>query len=143
MRNEHGFFFLMLRRPPRSTRTDTLFPYTTLFRSYADEPHALDQRLGQDVIRGPAAPEQDVHRLDDLVLETVVEVVVHLLHELVVVELGKNDVVVPGHASFSCRLPICLPASARAKAAAAAAPSLDTLLLWRVPTGPRRRRPCA
>src|SRR3546814_6339846 len=29
------FFFLMIRRPPRSTRTDTLFPYTTLFRSRA------------------------------------------------------------------------------------------------------------
>src|SRR3546814_3542851 len=29
----HVFFFLMIRRPPRSTRTDTLFPYTTLFRS--------------------------------------------------------------------------------------------------------------
>src|SRR3546814_9839241 len=29
------FFFLMIRRPPRSTRTDTLFPYTTLFRSGA------------------------------------------------------------------------------------------------------------
>src|SRR3546814_5272674 len=29
------FFFLMIRRPPRSTRTDTLFPYTTLFRSCA------------------------------------------------------------------------------------------------------------
>src|SRR3546814_6184600 len=27
------FLFLMIRRPPRSTRTDTLFPYTTLFRS--------------------------------------------------------------------------------------------------------------
>src|SRR3546814_4680194 len=27
------FFLLMIRRPPRSTRTDTLFPYTTLFRS--------------------------------------------------------------------------------------------------------------
>src|SRR3546814_2072516 len=27
------FFFLMIRRPPKSTRTDTLFPYTTLFRS--------------------------------------------------------------------------------------------------------------
>src|SRR3546814_2254075 len=26
-------FFLMIRRPPRSTRTDTLFPYTSLFRS--------------------------------------------------------------------------------------------------------------
>src|SRR3546814_19210713 len=30
------FFFLMIRRPPRSTRTDTLFPYTTLFRSSPD-----------------------------------------------------------------------------------------------------------
>src|SRR3546814_19538228 len=28
------FFFLMIRRPPRSTLTDTLFPYTTLFRSF-------------------------------------------------------------------------------------------------------------
>src|SRR3546814_1626675 len=31
-----SFFFLMIRRPPRSTRTDTRFPYTTLFRSVAD-----------------------------------------------------------------------------------------------------------
>src|SRR3546814_13646848 len=31
------FFFLMIRRPPRSTRTDTLFPYTTLFRSRCRE----------------------------------------------------------------------------------------------------------
>src|SRR3546814_4239857 len=30
------YFFLMIRRPPRYTRTDTLFPHTTLFRS---EPH--------------------------------------------------------------------------------------------------------
>src|SRR3546814_17619878 len=33
------FFVLMIRRPPRSTRTDTLFPYTTLFRSHR---HRLD-----------------------------------------------------------------------------------------------------
>src|SRR3546814_14774777 len=32
------FFFLMIRRPPRSTRTDTLFPYTTLFRSHEELP---------------------------------------------------------------------------------------------------------
>src|SRR3546814_1788154 len=32
------FFFLMIRRPPRSTRTDTLFPYTTLFRSDHGQP---------------------------------------------------------------------------------------------------------
>src|SRR3546814_12978381 len=30
------FFLYMIRRPPRSTRTDTLFPYTTLFRSLAE-----------------------------------------------------------------------------------------------------------
>src|SRR3546814_1438151 len=30
------FFFLMIRRPPRSTLTDTLFPYTTLFLSLVD-----------------------------------------------------------------------------------------------------------
>src|SRR3546814_9766644 len=32
------FFFLMIRRPPISTRTDTLFPYTTLFRSCSGFP---------------------------------------------------------------------------------------------------------
>src|SRR3546814_15770297 len=31
----------MIRRPPRSTRTDTLFPYTTLFRSQPDAPFDL------------------------------------------------------------------------------------------------------
>src|SRR3546814_1837747 len=39
----------MLRRPPRSTRTDTLFPYTTLFRSQQDqvvEPGTMDRREG-------------------------------------------------------------------------------------------------
>src|SRR3546814_4440434 len=43
-------FFLMIRRPPRSTRTDTLFPYTTLFRS-----HSLVRRYptrGIEIITG-------------------------------------------------------------------------------------------
>src|SRR3546814_4862668 len=35
-------FFLMIRRPPRSTRTDTLFPYTTLFRSHRQLTHFKD-----------------------------------------------------------------------------------------------------
>src|SRR3546814_14287399 len=35
------FFFLMIRRPPRSTRTDTLFPYTTLFRSNRRAKHVF------------------------------------------------------------------------------------------------------
>src|SRR3546814_11392462 len=37
-------FFLMIRRPPRSTRTDTLFPYTTLFRSVAGARAFLGRR---------------------------------------------------------------------------------------------------
>src|SRR3546814_18398305 len=40
-----GFFFLMIRRPPRSTRTDTLFPYTTLVRSRGDPQTARPHRL--------------------------------------------------------------------------------------------------
>src|SRR3546814_10233702 len=35
----------MIRRPPRSTRTDTLFPYTTLFRSHAEEVRDLVRPL--------------------------------------------------------------------------------------------------
>src|SRR3546814_15222047 len=42
----HFFFFLMIRRPPRSTRTDTLFPYTTLFRSAVTQPEPLPRRKG-------------------------------------------------------------------------------------------------
>src|SRR5262249_60788989 len=41
-----SFFFLMLRRPPRST----LFPYTTLFRSWADPPSAGERSR----LRSPA-----------------------------------------------------------------------------------------
>src|SRR3546814_15785561 len=40
------FFFLMIRRPPRSTRTDTLFPYTTLFRSGGGRPAKRPVRPG-------------------------------------------------------------------------------------------------
>src|SRR3546814_18031926 len=36
----------MIRRPPRSTRTDTLFPYTTLFRSQRRGNDGIDQRIG-------------------------------------------------------------------------------------------------
>src|SRR3546814_17942466 len=49
------FFFLMIRRPPRSTRTDTLFPYTTLCRSA----FGLAGRLGCD--RGEAQAIIDRH----------------------------------------------------------------------------------
>src|SRR3546814_11219044 len=53
-------FFLMIRRPPRSTRTDTLFPYTTLFRSLSPGPgdrHHFgppDRWLGDPAVVGRA-----------------------------------------------------------------------------------------
>src|SRR3546814_3821203 len=37
----------MIRRPPRSTRTDTLFPYTTLFRSTGRKPYGKDSVLSR------------------------------------------------------------------------------------------------
>src|SRR3546814_4378218 len=40
----------MLRRPPRSTRTDTLFPYTALFRSWPGNGRELENRMKRAVI---------------------------------------------------------------------------------------------
>src|SRR3546814_5515544 len=45
------FFFLMIRRPPRSTRTDTLFPYTTLFRSDLYLPYKPKRRTRAQIAR--------------------------------------------------------------------------------------------
>src|SRR3546814_15686892 len=75
------FFFLMIRRPPRSTRTDTLFPYTTLFRSLSAgdfrrvvviagteqriDAAALLLEAGQMfVLQRFAARQADLHRID-------------------------------------------------------------------------------
>src|SRR3546814_19876840 len=66
-------FFLMIRRPPKSTRTDTLFPYTTLFRSICGAvgqgPSGLrllpaDVRAGhQSTDRSAARADRDVARM--------------------------------------------------------------------------------
>src|SRR3546814_7207064 len=61
-------FFLMIRRPPRSTRTDTLFPYTTLFRSGGDddrlpapdqEGHGRLQHFGQVLVERRFVADED------------------------------------------------------------------------------------
>src|SRR3546814_18122044 len=51
----------MRRRPPRSTRTDTLFPYTTLFRSEHDRPQ---QGAGGEAERAALAEQVPLQRLD-------------------------------------------------------------------------------
>src|SRR3546814_11193427 len=46
----------MIRRPPRSTRTDTLFPYSTLFRSEREDEHALE---AGEAVRPPFPPRRE------------------------------------------------------------------------------------
>src|SRR3546814_17344813 len=68
------FFFLMLRRPPRSTRTDTLFPYTTLFRSSINPEYVWDDKakkqklVGYRARRDIAVTVSNLDKLGDFVL---------------------------------------------------------------------------
>src|SRR3546814_3377097 len=50
------FFFVNIRRPPRSTRTDTLFPYTTLFRSL-DEVASYNRAVVTDIPFDPTVKD--------------------------------------------------------------------------------------
>src|SRR3546814_19363060 len=113
------FFFLMIRLPPRSTRTDSLFPYTTLFRSVCfrlpashQRPEEVDKedyqpcghdnitkggdlvpiRVGTSVIRdtpGHSAHPQEVHREEQNVYADEEDPEMHLTQELV--ELPAAD----------------------------------------------------
>src|SRR3546814_13857148 len=61
----------MIRRPPRSTRTDTHFPYTTLFRSFFDPRHyrivVFDQRgAGRSTPLGEVAENTTPHLIADM-----------------------------------------------------------------------------
>src|SRR3546814_16847265 len=64
-------FFLMIRRPPRSTRTDTLFPYTTLFRSLSRQKQGYARSLAELVMTGAldlhALPADDEAAINALV----------------------------------------------------------------------------
>src|SRR3546814_11509645 len=89
------FFFLMLRRPPRSTRTDTLFPYTTLFRSV--EAFSALPRLWF-LVRMIDAPRGalPLHRYDVVLgrgpFEESGERALFLLHGIQAVEIGRAHV---------------------------------------------------
>src|SRR5213083_3515094 len=58
------FFFLMIRRPPRSTQQRTLFPYTTLFRSSRRAPEAPERRAY--LCRAPGRSEEHTSELQSL-----------------------------------------------------------------------------
>src|SRR3546814_16138229 len=70
------FVFLMIRRPPRSTRTDTLFPYTTLFRS----------------IELAAARTAAVRRIGDLDMRRAGQLALEALDDVAVGDLGMVEV---------------------------------------------------
>src|SRR3546814_5636314 len=64
-----SFFFLMIRRPPRSTRTDTLFPYTTLFRSpcaRVGQYPRLDRAIGRGRHCGRRADDRSEEHTSEL-----------------------------------------------------------------------------
>src|SRR3546814_20188833 len=56
----------MIRRPPRSTRTDTLFPYTTLFRSFQPLPGILGRRVIARGLMEPRLFGRAEHRADGI-----------------------------------------------------------------------------
>src|SRR3546814_15624173 len=68
-------FFLMIRRPPRSTRTDTLFPYTTLFRSQAGDRGRVLERGADDLGRVDHAGFDEVLVLVGLGVEALRRIV--------------------------------------------------------------------
>src|SRR3546814_5769307 len=61
-----SFFFLMIRRPPRSTRTDTLFPYTTLFRSLHSDEHAIG-RIKLAALETEHVFRRDTHQVEQYI----------------------------------------------------------------------------
>src|SRR3546814_14242623 len=88
-------FFLMIRRPPRSTRTDTLFPYTTLFRSRIEMHLDVgllcrgDRQVLQFVFGGKVRRRQIVVATEHLHLEVGID-----LHR--VGEIGHHIGTAPG-----------------------------------------------
>src|SRR3546814_6607859 len=100
--------FLMIRRPPRSTRTDTLFPYTTLFRSFQRlvgiDPGDHEDRVA--LLDGPADEGVLRPQVEDVILvdprrddqqRALVDLlgrgrVLDELHEVVLVEIGRAHV---------------------------------------------------
>src|SRR3546814_17967441 len=83
----------MIRRPPRSTRTDTLFPYTTLFRSRPRCPPDIGRRLGSELGRKfpPGRPgHEPVGRLQPVERQPEFRTVAHAVGAIVGMPAGKR-----------------------------------------------------
>src|SRR3546814_16276835 len=114
----------MIRRPPRSTRTDTLFPYTTLFRSHVVVVDDDAEHIGRRAVRAQQNEIVEFGILDrDFALHTVVDRRRPLLRRtqanhvrrggIAVATLAPRDADAEGDALFlpfgraSCRERVC------------------------------------
>src|SRR3546814_19077385 len=84
------FFFLMIRRPPRSTRTDTLFPYTTLFRSQ------LKSQYGSVRVREKSA---ELQRVAADAVKIAAEIIAENFSKETVLDMSQMDVRSEEHTS--------------------------------------------
>src|SRR3546814_9713313 len=100
-------FFLMIRRPPRSTRTDTLFPYTTLFRSMLDVDAIRAQVRALDFTRGTPADaamrrEDDADARANLAIEGMaLDAGEHALFDMLREEAARSTATKPAYRSAS------------------------------------------
>src|SRR3546814_13547925 len=115
-------FVLMKRRPPRSTRTDTLFPYTTLFRSgHGPAPHRAEVLVQGDAVRAQdggdlgAIPRRDLVQ-DDVLARQQHHRRVEARNDLAQCrpDTHRTEVGDPatGHGNADIPAPIALPAPA-------------------------------
>src|SRR3546814_18869265 len=81
-------FFLMIRRPPRSTRTDTLFPYTTLFRSSVER--ILKSTIYTGTYAYNRAPKSEAGKAFGVVIIEVPAIVTKAEFERVQVRLAEQ-----------------------------------------------------
>src|SRR3546814_12894766 len=94
------FFFLMIRRPPRSTRNDTLFPYTTLFRSVVIAGRIHPERRETDRALAERGPEEariigGIAQFGHHQRVVGPRVVIEILHErlhVAIVDVGRDQI---------------------------------------------------
>src|SRR3546814_14385557 len=88
----------MIRRPPRSTRTDTLFPYTTLFRSYrcrAEKTLHLDTEKIPYITMQPGMETRIIHaRLEDNFFVTQLRAAPNVVSRLPRIKLTRGGAAV-------------------------------------------------
>src|SRR3546814_2079024 len=104
--------FLMIRRPPRSTRTDTLFPYTTLFRSSLKSVVCRGVTVGPIMVwrrMNPARSEEHTSELQSLMR---ISYAVFCLKKKKTTRMPHTGTPLPQISPFSCStllMPPCPP----------------------------------